>query len=256
MASAAPGETVNALACPQCGGTNQLPSGARLLACAFCGATLFVDRSGLVSHYRLPRLVDAEAARAALRRWMAGNETVKGLDREATIEEVAPVSFPMWLFRARTPRGESVAVEPAAPTPIPQLADLAVPAGALAAYTPEEGADVVAAGVPLATARGWLPTGHSEGVTETALVHVPLWRCRYTYRGKPYTAMVEGSTGAVLAAVFPEKAESPYWVVAIVGLLAFLAEGFLIPSLFWKLLAYAATAVPLTGLAYWVARKV
>jgi hypothetical protein len=248
----------NRLACPQCGGENALPSGVRLLACAFCGATLFVDRSGLVSHYRVPRLLDRERATAALRRWMAGNDTVKDLDAKAAIEEVAPVSYPVWMFRLRRPAGEEVTVEPAAPTPVPQLADLDVPAGALEPWAPETtedaGVEEVAAAVPLATARGWLPGVTPENVAETALVHLPLWRCRYRFRDREYLALVEGSTGAVLASVFPAKSESPYYLVAIAGLLLFGVEGLLIFSLPLKALAYAVTAVPL-GLAAWMVSK-
>ncbi|HEX5758146.1 MAG TPA: hypothetical protein VF121_03035 [Thermoanaerobaculia bacterium] len=247
----------NTLACPQCGGENVLASGERLLACPFCGATLFVDRSGLVSHYRLPRLLDRERAAAALRRWMAGNETVKDLDRKATVEEVAPVAFPMWLFRVRRERGEDVVVEPAAPTPVPQLADLEVPAGKLEPYAAEGGeVEEVGAGVPLATARGWIPGVAAASVGESALVHVPLWRCRYRFREQPYLAYVDGSTGAVLAAVFPAKSESPYYLVAGVGLLLFLAEGLLLSNLLVKAAAYIATALPLALLAWLVTRKV
>lgn len=247
----------NTLACPQCGGENPLPEGARILACAFCGATLFVDRSGLVSHYRLPRLLDAERAAAALRRWMAGNQTVKDLDSKATVEETSAVAFPMWMFRTSDRAGEHVVVEPAAPTPVPQLADLAVPAGKLEPFRREDdGVEQVAASVPLATARDWLAQRGAAEVRETALVDIPLWRCRYRYAGAPYTALVDGSTGTVLAAVFPAKAESPYLVVAGLGLLLFGVEGFLIGNVLLKLLAYAVTGVPLALLAYWVTRKV
>ncbi len=260
MSSTAEPPVTNRLACPQCGGENALPSGERLLACAFCGATLFVDRSGLVSHYRLPRLLDRERAAAALRRWMAGNETVKDLDTKSTVEEVAPVSFPMWLFRVRRPAGEEVTVEPAAPTPVPQLADLDVPAGKLEPYAAGadgvEGVEEVAAAVPLETARQWLPGVESKDVAETALVHVPLWRCRYRFRDAQYVALVEGSTGAVLASVFPAKSESPYYLVAIVGLLLFGIEGLVVFSLPIKAALYALTAVPLSLAAWWVSSKV
>ena len=64
------------------------------------------------------------------------------------------------------------------------------------------------------------------------------------------------ATGAVMAAVYPEKAESPFYLVAGLGLLLFGLEGLLIGNLFYKLIAYTLTAVPLTLLAYWVARKV
>lgn len=247
--------------CPQCGAENTLLSGARLMHCAFCDAALYVDRAGLVSHYRLPRLLDAEAAGAALRRWMAGNQTVKDLDRKATLVTIEPLSFPMWLFRLNAAGGETTVVEPAAPTPVPQLADLAVPAGKLEPYREEAGVETVAAAVPLETARGWLvqrasSDSGSREPTETALVHVPLWRAEYGYGGKSFAALIDGSTGAVLASVFPAKAETPYRVVAGLGLALFLVEGLLIANPFYKLAAYALTALPLFGLAYLVARKV
>ncbi|HEX6204039.1 MAG TPA: hypothetical protein VF100_13635, partial [Thermoanaerobaculia bacterium] len=122
------------LRCPQCGGENVLPSGERLLPCAFCGASLYVDRSGLVSHYRLPRLLDRAAAEQAVRRWMAGNDTVKDLDDKATDLDLVPLRFPLWMFRCRQGGGETVLARPAAATPEPALADLAVPAGKLEPY--------------------------------------------------------------------------------------------------------------------------
>ncbi|MGB3562663.1 MAG: hypothetical protein WBC09_06340, partial [Thermoanaerobaculia bacterium] len=94
--------------CPQCGGESPLPTGQQLLRCPFCSGTLFVDRSAVVSHYSLPTLFDGDEAAAALRRWMAGNETVKGLDRRSQAQNIEPLTFPMWLFRARTEGGEVV----------------------------------------------------------------------------------------------------------------------------------------------------
>ena len=188
---------------------------------------------------------------------MAGNETVKGLDREAQIEIFQPISFPVWLFRITDSEGERVLFEPAAPTPIPHVADLTVPAGGLEPFRPEdEGTEVVDVQVPLETARTWLEQRQAGPISETALVRVPFWKCRYRYRDRTYLAAVDASTGAVLAGVFPEKSESPYVLVAVLGLILFGIEGLLIGSLFVKLIAYLITAVPLTMLAYWVARKV
>lgn len=256
------------LRCPQCGGESVLPSGERLLPCAFCGASLYVDRSGLVSHYRLPRLLDRAAAEQALRRWMAGNDTVKDLDAKAEGIELAPLSFPLWMFRCREGGGETVLARPAAATPEPALADLAVPAGKLEPYrgglgsadSPqpagpgETAVEAIPASVPLDTARGWLPTGGE--ITETALVHVPLWRATYRFAGRAYSAVVEASTGAVFASVFPEKAETPYLAVAALGLVVFAAEGLLIFDPLWKAAAMALTALPLIGAAWWVTSRV
>jgi hypothetical protein len=276
-------ESISTVTCPQCGGVCPLPAGEKILECPFCSVSLFVDRSAVVSHYWLPRLLDRAEAVAALRRWMAGNETVKDLDRRVEKVALEPVSFPMWLFRCRGKAGATVVVEPAAPTPIPQLADLEVPAGRLVASDPEgfglagpdpaganpaaaqsadatqeesPGVEQVEATVPLETARQWLSDRQSGEVLETSLVRVPLWRARYHFAGNPYVALVDGSTGRVLASIFPEKAESPYVLVAVLGLLLFVAEGFLIGNPVVKLVAYGVTAVPLTLLAWWVARKV
>lgn len=202
-------------------------------------------------------MLGSEEAAAALRRWMAGNDTVKDLDRKSEIVEIGSISFPVWMFRTAGSGGEQVFSEPAAPTPIPQVSDLSIPAGRLVPYEPgADGAEAIDVQVPMETARGWLEQRQVGSVVETALVRVPFWICRYRYGDKTYTAAVEASTGAVLAGVYPEKAESPYVLVAVLGLILFGAEGLLISNLFAKLVAYVITAIPLTLLAYWVARKV
>lgn len=247
----------NTIECPQCGGESSLRSGERLLACAFCGAALFVDRSGVVGHYWLPRLLDSEQAQAALKRWMAGNDTVKDLDRKSAIESIEPISFPVWMFRSRREGGETAYIEPAAPTPIPQLADLKVPAGQLRSLDEEaESVARVDATIPLETAREWLSERGVSDVFETSLVELPLWRCHYSFDGASFQALVDGSTGEVMAAVFPEKAEAPYYLVAAAGLILFGILGLAITHPLIKLIAYAVTGLPLALIAYWVARKV
>ncbi len=249
-------ESAHTIRCPKCGAENPLSSGARLVRCAFCDAALVVERGGAVAHYLLPRLLSQEEAGAALRRWMAGNETVKDLDSKATLGSIQAVSFPMWFFRFDAGGHEETLVEPAAPTPVPQLADLKVPAGQLLAYAPEAGVEEIAAAVPLETARGWLVQRGTSQPSETALVHLPLWRCEYAFGGKTWSALVDGSTGAVVASVFPAKAEAPYRAMAAVGLLLFAVEGLAIGNVLVKLLVYLVTALPLVALSYWVTRRV
>jgi hypothetical protein len=247
----------NTIQCPQCGGDNALPSGERVLECAFCGASLFVDRSGIVGHYRLPRLLDQERAGAALKRWMAGNDTVKDLDRKSTIRSVEPITFPVWMFRSRQGGGETAFIEPAAATPIPQLADLKVPAGELKPFEDDgEAVDRAEATIPLETARGWIRQRGIEEIFESSLVELPLWRCSYSYEGGTYHAFVDGSTGEVMATLFPEKAEAPYYLVAGLGMVIFVVLGLAISNPAAKLVAYAVAAVPLILLAYGVTRKV
>jgi hypothetical protein len=248
---------LSSFSCPRCGGDNALAAGERFLVCSFCDNTLYLDRSGVVGHFRLPRLLDADKARSALNRWMTGNQTVKDLDRKSSVVEMTAMTFPMWLFRSRRAGSEEVFVEPAAPTPIPQLADLKVPAGELEPFQgSEDGAEQVMTTISLETARGWLTERGVDSVSESSLVEIPLWRVRYRYDGKEYQALVDGSTGSVLATVYPEKSESPFVLVAVLGLLLFGIEGLVITNLAFKFVAYAVTALPLVLIAYWVTRKV
>ena len=60
----------------------------------------------------------------------------------------------------------------------------------------------------------------------------------------------------LLAAVYPEKAESPYVLVAVLGLILFTLEGFVISNPVIKLFVFGITAVPLLFVAWWVTRKV
>lgn len=252
-----PAPTSGLAVCPQCGGENRLPSGQRIIKCNFCDTSLYADRSTTVSYYSVPRLLDEKQAHAALRRWMAGNETVKDLDQKSTIEQTAPMSFPVWMFRVDEPSGEVVHIEPAAAPPIPPLADLKVPAGELEWFAGDsDSATTIEVTVPMETARGWIEGQATGAMRESALVQVPLWECHYRFEDRSYTALVDASTGSVLAAVFPEKAESPFYLVAGLGILLFGIEGLVIFNPLAKLLAYLVTAVPMTLLAYWVARKV
>ena len=139
------------------------------------------------------------------------------------------------------------------------LADLVIPAGRLDPYeSAEAGAHAIPVGVPLETARTWVEQRGvaPENITEIALVDVPLWRASYDYGNDRFQAIVEGSTGNVLASVYPEKAESPYVLVAVLGLVLFGIEGLVITNPLLKLVVYAITSLPLLALAWWVTRKV
>ncbi len=243
--------------CPQCGGETDLASGERVFSCPFCGTSLFADRSGVISYYQIRPLLDRDKAGRALRRWMAGNETVKDLDRKSKIERLDSISFPMWLFRLDSGGDEVSYVAPAAPVPIPHLIDFELPPGRLEPY--EGGRDDVEeteVTVPVETARAWLDGRQPGPILETAVVQVPLWRCRYRYKDAEYLALIDASSGAVLASVFPEKLESPYYLVVGLGFILFLVEGLAIGNPITKAFAYLITAIPLLGLAYWVARRV
>lgn len=246
------------IVCPQCGGENDLPTGQRFFPCRYCGTSLYADRSGVVSYYRVPSRLDGTEAEAALRRWMAGNDTVRGLDTDSEIQNLEALDFPMWMFRIEEATGESTHTQPAAPLPIPMVLDLELPAGEIEPYREKSAAaEPIEITIPIETAQAWLRQKVGDTVVlESALVRISLWKCHYRYEGSDYVALVDASTGLVMASVYPEKSESPYYLVAGLSLVLFTLEGLIIGNPFLKVFAFTVTALPLVGLAYWVARRV
>ena len=99
MALASPHAT--ALSCTQCGADLEHDQGQIFVTCNFCNSTVFLDKAQVVFHWYLVPTLDAEKARSALFRWMAGNDTVKDLDRKASNLIVSFEYFPLWYFKVR-----------------------------------------------------------------------------------------------------------------------------------------------------------
>jgi hypothetical protein len=62
---------------------------------------------------------------------------------------------------------------------------------------------------------------------EQSLVFFPIWTIEYTFNGANYQVVVDASSSEVFAATFPVRSSAAYILVALVGFIAFLAEGFL-----------------------------
>lgn len=262
---------VNGLYCTQCGGELHPDEGQIFLTCPYCNSTVYVDKSRVVFHWYLAPTLDEAKAHASLARWMAGNQTVKDLDKKAMITGGSFEFFPLWYFKRRWGDGnEKILIEPAAATSVSELRRLKLPAGDLRKYDPALDPQAHLPTVPLQTALSWLPDGdlRAGGIAEMALVHVPLYTFKYTYLGNPFTALVDGATGEVFANIYPAKEEVPYLMVGGLTGLTFLclATFPLIGALFggdnWVIglgtcLGLGALAVPaLFTLAVWVAAKV
>jgi hypothetical protein len=168
--------------------------------------------------------LDEGQARASLARWMAGNETVKDLDTKADITAVEFRYFPLWLLKLSDGPGERMVLAPAAATSVTALKDLRLPAGDLVRYESSLDAESIVPNVPLETVLLWQSHVGTppDQVHEAALVHMPLYTFKYDYRGRSYTAVVEASSGHVLANLYPAKAEAPYRRVALATALVFL----------------------------------
>jgi hypothetical protein len=216
--------------CAQCGGLLHPDEGQIFLTCPYCGSAVYLDKTKVVFHWSLACTLAPEAAAAGLRRWMAGNQTVKDLDRKSRVVSSTFHYFPVWYCKTRGTGGkEQVFLEPAAATSVSEIKSLPIPAGDLQKYDPTLDAQAVAPTVPFPAMLEWLAGRGvpSAQVAEAALVHLPVYIYKYEFAGQTYTAMVEGASGKVFANLFPAKAETPYFLVA-----AFSTAGFLLVSTF------------------------
>jgi hypothetical protein len=245
------------LLCRQCAAALPVTPGSAYTTCEYCGTVNYLDKSEAVLHYAVRPTLDEVAAETALRRWMAGNDTVKGLDTSAQIVERSYHLFPLWLVRARDGAAEHVLFKPGAALATGELDALELPAGSLVPFDPDRDAAALPATVPLTAVRAWLADNEgvpAEQIRETSLVHIPFYRFIYQYNGQTYRAQVNAADGAVLATSFPRKDETPYLAVGGLGCLAYFVAALIpgiayliagLPGLGIGLLIYLAAAVAL-----------
>jgi LSD1 subclass zinc finger protein len=216
--------------CRQCSAPLPVEHGSAYVNCEYCGTTNVVEKGQTVFHYAVQATLDETQATAALRRWMAGNETIKGLDREAQVQQPTFEYFPMWLVRHRRDGQESIYLEPAAALAVSELKHLTVPAGDLAPYDETIEGAVVRASVPYETMLGWLKDEHGltrAEIQEVALVHLPIFHFTYGYKDRRYAAVVDAAAGRVYCNIFPAKWEVPYQTLGAVAFVAYFLAAFI-----------------------------
>lgn len=257
--------------CQQCSAVLPVELGNNVAPCAYCGTTNLVDASQFLLHYAARPTLRANDAEAALRRWMAGNTTVEGLDKQAQIEPPLYQLFPMWLIRTVQAGKERLLLEPAAPLVVSELKRMRLTAVDLERYDDSLAADAIAPTVPYTTMMNWLADDYQvnrEQIREVALIHLPIYLFKFLFAGQRYTAVVNGATGEVFASVYPAKKDGPYRLVAGLSLLTCLLLGFGLAFLYQRgdisfflcLGTYLAVGVPATlillGAAGYVASSV
>ncbi len=215
----------NTIKCTQCGGELHPDEGQIFLTCPYCSSTVYLDKAQVVFHWYLAPTLDEAKARASLARWMAGNQTVKDLDKKSRLTGVAFEYFPLWYFKNRQYDGkEIVLLEPAAATAVSELKMLKLPGGDLRKYDPGLDSQAHTPTVPLDAARQWAGARHParSEIAEQALVHIPLYTFKYTFQNQLYTAIVEAATGGVVANIYPAKSEAPYLMAGGLSAVVFL----------------------------------
>lgn len=247
--------------CRQCAAPLAVEQGMLFVTCRFCGATNYVDKSRAVFHYQVRPTVQEDGARAALSRWMAGNATVKDLDRKAQVQFFSFEYFPLWLVRAERAGADRVLLKPAAALSVSELEKLNLPAADLVPFEPNLPGKIIQPTVPYDTMQRWLNDDQNiqpEMIREAALVHVPIYLAKYLYGGKPYTALIDAATSRVFANIFPAKWEVPYLGLGCAAFLAFfvLSVMALFTSVGFYLAGTVALAVVFFALAVAVSARV
>ncbi|MCZ2115526.1 MAG: hypothetical protein LC131_17115 [Anaerolineae bacterium] len=218
------------LLCKQCAAALVVEQGAKYATCEYCGTVNFLDKSEVVLHYAVRPTIDGDQAKASLRRWMAGNQTVKGLDTAARIDSQEFEFFPMWMARTEDRGKEVIHLKPAAALSIVGLGELRVPASDLMPYDDSLDDQAMKPTVPVTALRSWLTDdeGIAAGaIREISLVHLPIYQFKYYYKGQTYTALIDGATSQVFAAIYPSKFELPYLSIAGCGCLAYFVAAFI-----------------------------
>ena len=260
----------SAVHCTQCGGELHPDEGQIFLTCPYCSSTVFLDKSQVVFHWYLAATLNDNDARGALARWMSGNQTVKDLDKKATLAGRTFGYFPIWYFKRKQGGKESILLQNAAATSVSELQHLTLAAGDLRKYQSSLDAQADPPTVPLDAALQWLNQRqvNPAEIVERALVHIPVYNFKYNYQGKTYTAIVDGASGQVFANLYPAKSEAPYTLIALLCAVIFLClsaapvAGALIGDSAMAigigiLIVGGMIAAPiLIGIAAWIASKV
>jgi DNA-directed RNA polymerase subunit RPC12/RpoP len=261
--------------CTQCAADVTVQQDETFIDCPFCGSALYLDKKKVVFHYVINSNFKPNEAEGNLKRWMAGNHTVKDLDSKAQITKNNFYYFPVWYFKVKDASGDKIFIQPAASTSVSEIKKITIPAGALKFYdkTLYNDDQMVAPDVLLDSAKTWVQSAGAnlENVAETALVHIPFYQFYYSFNNQSFTALVEASSGSVYANIYPAKSEAPFKIVFGASIAAFIITtilcyiiGFVLDSgrggfvnaEVFKVFAYGLVSLPLIGMAYYIAKKV
>jgi hypothetical protein len=182
-----------------------------------------------VRHFIYRPAVAPAEVEGHLNRWLFARRA-KGLAR---LDSARPVYYPFW----RRMRGSRVELVPAAASPEGPLDEIRSPSGELRPYDPD--LRLEASLVPAASP----PPDGEPGEAGAWLVHVPVYHAVYELGGRRAVALVEGTSGRIIASTAPAGVVSGQRVrdtfviwASVVGLVL---AATLIPDGWWALGAWA-----------------
>ena len=211
--------------CTKCGAPIQFDAGDKFVKCTYCDTQLYIDKSGAGFFYIMPYFLDEAGAQGTFKRWAAGSERAKDMDKLAQVTSIKRQYFPVYLFKRTVAGSEKVMLEPARSTTLPGLHSLKVPAGDLKIFDQSFKTEVEML-KPDIDMGAYLPNLPGEA-KEQALVYFPIWAINYAFSGKQYDTIIDGSSGEVFAADYPTRSSAPYFALASAAFAVFFFEGLL-----------------------------
>jgi hypothetical protein len=212
--------------CNKCGAPIPFEMGDKFVKCSHCDTLIYIDRSGAGFYYIMPFLIDQAGAQGTFKRWAAGSKTAKDLDRLAQVVSLKQQYFPVYLFRRDVGGNEKVFIEPARSTTLPGLHSLKVPGGDIKVFDQNTSTGGVEMQQPDLEMAAYLPKMPGTA-KEQALLYFPLWLLKYSFGGKQYDLIIDGSSGETFVADFPSRKGAPYLLIAGAAFVVFLMEGIL-----------------------------
>jgi hypothetical protein len=203
-------------ACPVCGGELTAAFGVVFVCCQYCHASVVQSGGQLVARYFVPVTLPADSAQRALRSFMAGNRTKKGLDTESRFVQTRLLWLPLWHARVRKRKSLLVVERRANDDVLPEVGTPKLPPAALVRL--EEHKATLGLSEPSVSV-DLFRTQQLAGrtVEELALVHLPYYHIAYVYRGKGANAAVNAVTGEVHPGTVFAKSEWPFrWLTSLV----------------------------------------
>ena len=243
--------------CPKCAAPVEFDAKDKFVHCTYCNSLIYIDRSGAGFYYAVPFMIDQNNAIGTFRRWASGPTKAKDLDKLAQVVGAKKEYFPVYLFKRDVNGVEQVQVEPAGSTTLPGLHSLKVPAGDMKIFDSQfdtGGAEMIKPDIEMSSYLGSLPGKPKE----QALVYFPIWTIDYVFEQKRYKVVVSATSGEVFASEFPGRSSAAYLLVAIIGFVAFIAEGIWANSSNNFVIAVVMmlmTVVAVFGIAYYVAKR-
>jgi len=232
--------------CTQCGAELNPHKHEIFYSCPYCESTLFIQKGRSVQNFFVPRRVTVRDLTSILSTWLAQNE----LNEDISVVSRSPFYFPFWYFQFGGAENHLV---PANSSEVEEVKRIDLPPVNLQQFSTKEmsKANLVQPQFlhDVALEKVIKDTSSSPSqLVSSSLIYLPLWNVSYAYGSDPaiYTAVVEGTAGAVYANVIPapplRRLRAAYFSLAYGSLAIFIAAGIASPNLWWRIGSYAVLA--------------